>query len=257
MPDDLDDFLLFRAPTAERPLLGLTVLVVEDSLYASEAMRLLCLRSGARIRRADSLRAAYRHLATYRPMVVIVDLSLPDGSGLSLIRELSTVSPRIPVILAISGDTSATAQAQRAGANGFLAKPVQSLAAFQTEILRHLPRSRQPNRLRVLGNETVTPDPIALRDDLIHVADLLEVATRDEASLAYASNFLWGLARAAQDEELADAAMRLELASRNRAGDGDGGDGGGGGGNRADIADIAAVAEILSRRIGPSRAAFG
>ena len=44
------------APTANRPLLGLTVLVIEDSKFACEAMRLLCLRSGERIRRADSLR---------------------------------------------------------------------------------------------------------------------------------------------------------------------------------------------------------
>src|SRR5210317_1182874 len=87
------------APTSARPLLGLTILVVEDSRYACEAMRLLCLRSGARIRRADCIRSARRHLQVYRPSVVIIDLGLPDGSGGDLIRELATTEPRVDVIL--------------------------------------------------------------------------------------------------------------------------------------------------------------
>ena len=116
------------APTANRPLLGLTVLVIEDSRFACEAMRLLCLRSGARIRRADSLRSARRHLQVYRPSVAIIDLGLPDGSGLDLIIDLVANSPRPEVILGTSGDPYSQEAAIKAGADGFLAKPVTSLS---------------------------------------------------------------------------------------------------------------------------------
>ncbi len=93
MSDDLERYVLSRPPSADRPLQGMTVLVVEDSRFASEAIRLLCLRSGARIRRADSLAAAHRHLAVYRPSIIIVDMGLPDGSGADLIHELSGAQP--------------------------------------------------------------------------------------------------------------------------------------------------------------------
>jgi CheY-like chemotaxis protein len=100
------------------------VLLVEDSRVCAEAVRFFCLRSGARLRRADSLRSAHRHLAVYRPSVVLVDLGLPDGSGLSLIEELAAApSPTIPVI-AISGEdpTICSLAAREAGAIGFFAK---------------------------------------------------------------------------------------------------------------------------------------
>lgn len=82
------------APTVNRSLLGLTVLVIEDNRLACEAMRLLCLRSGARIRRADYLKSVRRHLQVYRPSIAIIDLGLPDGSRLDLIVDLVAISPR-------------------------------------------------------------------------------------------------------------------------------------------------------------------
>ena len=102
MPDSPQ--LLFSAPVVNRPLVGLTLLVVEDSRFASDAVRLLALRSGARLRRADCLRAAERHLRVYTPDVILIDLGLPDGRGEDLIARLSAATPRIPAILALSGE---------------------------------------------------------------------------------------------------------------------------------------------------------
>ena len=190
---DTDDTFkpTYPAPTSMRPLLGLTVLVIEDSRYACEALRLLCLRSGARIRRADTMRAARRHLQVYRPSVAIIDVGLPDGNGAELIQELVEGQHRPEVVLGTSGDTGAEAQARDAGADGFLAKPITSLATFQEAILAHLPADRRPVGLRTLSEEEVQPDPIAYRDDMAHVADMLEEAS-DARTVASTSMPLGG-----------------------------------------------------------------
>lgn len=205
-------------PTAERPLAGLTVLVVEDSRFASEALRLMCLRSGARIRRADCLASAHRHLNTYRPTVAIVDLGLPDGSGLSLIDDMHRASPRVPVLLATSGtEREAAARAAcAAGANGFLPKPVDSLTAFQGEILRHLPAEMQPRGPRPVETHPIRPDLLALRDDLAHALELLEQAP---LSAMYLQQFLLGIARSAGDTHLLEIARSLpaQMAHADRA----------------------------------------
>jgi DNA-binding response OmpR family regulator len=208
MPDDLEVFMMNQSPTAERPLLGLTVLIVEDSRFACEAMRLLCLRSGARIRRADSLASARRHLRVYRPSVVIVDLGLPDGSGTELIEELSVAQPRVDVLLAISGDTGAAQMASDAGADGFLAKPIASLAEFQEAVLTQLPDEARPEGFRLVSDEEIHPDPIALQDDLAHAADMISHATEDDMT-GYLAQFLAGVAKSAGDVPLREAAEQL------------------------------------------------
>jgi CheY-like chemotaxis protein len=199
------------APTAARPLLGLTVLVIEDSRFACEAMRLLCLRSGARIRRADCLKSARRHLQVYRPSVVIVDLGLPDGSGLDLISDLAKAEPRVDAILAISGDPQGEALALAAGADGFLEKPLQSLALFQQAVLANLPDERRPAGLRELPDDIVEPDFMAFQDDMAHIADVLKDPEGDGA-LDYVALFIRGVARSAQDKALEQAADALAAA---------------------------------------------
>lgn len=198
----------WRAMAGSRPLAGLTVLVVEDSRYASEAVRLLCLRSGARIRRANCIASAQRHLSAYRPAVVIVDMGLPDGDGADLIAQLATLRPRVPVILGVSGDPDNRAAALGAGAQGFFAKPVESLAVFQQVILEALPPESRALGLRALPTEVVLPDIGALRDDLAHVLAVL----RDEPApeeVVFIARFVDGLARAARDSRLALQARKV------------------------------------------------
>jgi CheY-like chemotaxis protein len=207
--DDMMQDLGFRPrPTPDRPFLGLTILVVEDSRFASEAMRLLCLRSGARIRRADCIAAAERHLEVYRPSVAIVDLGLPDGSGHELIGRLHATRPRVAVLLGSSGADDGTGEeaALAAGADGFLPKPIETLTDFQAAILAHLPPELRPTLPRVAANGKIVPDPITYREDLSHAVDLL---AHPDPPLAYLRRFLLGVARSARDTGLEGRANAL------------------------------------------------
>ncbi|NNK79102.1 MAG: response regulator [Litoreibacter sp.] len=212
MPEELGYLAMNVKATAVRPLLGLTVLVVEDSRFASEALRLLCIRSGARIRRADSLGAAHRHLKVYRPAVVIVDLGLPDGSGIELIEEFAQQDPgQRPVLLACSGADGEGLEdaALAAGADDFLPKPIASVSVFQQAILAHLPADMQPSGPRVLSDDAVEPDTLALNEDLSHIDALLQSGAD---TLPYVAPFLQGLARLSGDEALKTASARLTRA---------------------------------------------
>lgn len=185
------------------PLSGVTVLLVEDSRFASDAMRLMCQRSGARLRRAETMAQARAHLKTYRPDVVIIDLGLPDGRGDRLIREVS-MARRGTVVLGTSGDPDGRSAALAAGALGFLDKPVPGLAGFQRALLRHL-----PDRFAIVTDkgpdDRIAADPLALHDDLAHAVDLM-ADEPDPGQRSYLASFLGGLARVAGDGDLADAA---------------------------------------------------
>jgi CheY-like chemotaxis protein len=208
MSDDLEHFGMVRRPDPSRPLQGMTVLVVEDSRYASEAIRLLCLRSGARIRRADTLAAAHRHLSVYRPSAAIIDLGLPDGDGCALIRELDAANPRISAIVGLSGDDSLRERAMMSGADDFFAKPIENLAHFQQSLLDLMPVGEGPRGPRVVPDDIVTPDPVALQDDFAAIADALKQAPEGDY-IDYIAHFVSGVARSAHDNALEKAASQL------------------------------------------------
>ena len=207
--ESLDDFITAQRPTARRPLLGITILIVEDSRFVCEAVRMMSTKSGARIRRADSIANARRHLAIYRPSVVIVDVGLPDGSGLNLIENLALGSPKLDVILGISGDPDLEDAVIKAGADQFLAKPIANLAEFQTAILDHLPRDRQPPAPREISQELVHPDPVAFQDDLSHAAQVPN-GCRSGDTVDYVTQFLIGVARSADDADLQRVVTQLK-----------------------------------------------
>lgn len=190
---------------AAGPLAGMTLLAVEDSRLAADALRLLCRSQGARLRRAATLAEAQRHLSLYRPDAILVDLGLPDGRGEALVAALARSPQRPPAILALSGDPARGAAALACGADVFLAKPILSAGQLADAVLHHLPYRAGP----AAGPLAVPAvDPLALGDDLALACELL-ADDPDATTRAYLSAFLCGVARQTGDSVLLAAAEDL------------------------------------------------
>lgn len=197
-------------------LLGVTITLVEDSLSASEALRLMAVASGSRLRRADRLLTAERHLSLYRPNVVIVDLGLPDGSGLELIQKMSDTDRARPGLIALSGgDLEEWGELARgAGADALLPKPIGSIAIFQAAVLSVLPdRDQRSANLSSIGSTSALLTHKIKSDDLSHALGLLAKAeaAEDLDGMIYAAQFVASLAVMLEDTGLQlDARVLME-----------------------------------------------
>jgi len=102
------------------------VLIVEDERDTRTMLAAYIATQGHTVSQAGSLQEARAHLAMQTPDLVLLDLHLPDGSGLGLLRE-PDAAPACDVVLITGYATLDTSiEAMRLGAVDYLIKPVSS-----------------------------------------------------------------------------------------------------------------------------------
>ena len=122
------------------------IAIVDDDLSVREGLYSLVRSAGWR---AETFCSAQEFLARTRaeaPSCLILDLQLPDLSGLDLQKHMAAIDLEIPIVfLTGHGDIPASVQAMKAGAIEFLTKPVEEadlVRAIQEAIERDR-RTRQ------------------------------------------------------------------------------------------------------------------
>jgi DNA-binding NtrC family response regulator len=105
--------------------MGATVLIVDDEETArnflSEALR----DADYEALEAGDLKEAKNHLDAGAADIVLLDVRLPDGSGLSLLDQIALETPSPPVILITAhGEVEIAVEAMKKGAQDFLEKPL-------------------------------------------------------------------------------------------------------------------------------------
>ena len=105
-----------------------SVFVVDDEPSVQKAFIRLLVSAGYEVQGFLSARAlldAYRPVA---PGCLILDLHMPEVTGLDLLETLRTTAPALGVVFVSGvGDVPATAKAMKLGAADFLTKPVDEL----------------------------------------------------------------------------------------------------------------------------------
>jgi two-component system KDP operon response regulator KdpE len=99
------------------------LLVIDDEVQIRRLLRLTLEAAGYRVREAETGALGLNEVAVQRPDAIVLDLSLPDLSGLDVLRRLREWS-QIPVlILSVRGGEADKIAALDAGADDYLTKP--------------------------------------------------------------------------------------------------------------------------------------
>ena len=111
--------------TPEKPPAPM-VLVVDDEALIRWALSEGLAESGYLVREAASAAEARAVVADSHtePLIVVLDLRLPDMADLSLLSEIRAIRPDVPILMMTAhGTADHAAEALRLGARAFIAKP--------------------------------------------------------------------------------------------------------------------------------------
>jgi CheY-like chemotaxis protein len=107
------------------PAGALSVLIIDDEVTVLDFLGKMVERKGARALKAASGAEGLALFAQHRPALTLLDVSLPDGDGLSILQAIKKIDGDARVNLATGmGGEAFRKEVERLGAAGYLPKPV-------------------------------------------------------------------------------------------------------------------------------------
>jgi two-component system, OmpR family, KDP operon response regulator KdpE len=128
---------------------GAHVLVVDDEPQITRGLKVILRRAGYEVETAETKRRALEAVSVRPPDAIVLDLVLPDGSGVDVCAEVRGWS-RLPIIvLSAVGDEREKVRALDAGADDYVTKPfgTEELLARLRAVLRRT--AGEPGSARV------------------------------------------------------------------------------------------------------------
>ena len=140
-----------------------TVLVIDDEVQIRRLLRIVLEGAGYKVVEAENGILGIQHAAGTRPDIVLLDMGLPDMSGLTILARLREWS-RVPVIvLTVQNDEADKISALDGGADDYVTKPFDPLvlrARLRNALRRAAPAREAPKHVTVRFADCAC-DPLA------------------------------------------------------------------------------------------------
>jgi two-component system, OmpR family, KDP operon response regulator KdpE len=166
------------------------VLVVDDERQILRALKVILREAGYEVAEATTIEEALDTAAVRPPDAAIVDLMLPDGSGVELCRRLREWTQMPILVLSAVGEEDAKVEALEAGADDYVTKPfgTRELVARLGAVLRRAGDQPGEPAVELDGLRVDLNDRVVQRDgEEVHLTpiefDLLRTLVRHRGRL--------------------------------------------------------------------------
>lgn len=127
------------------------ILLLEDDAALGTGIRMALQTPQTAVVLCHTLKEARRTLAQEVFSLLILDINLPDGSGLELLREQKSIHPEVPAILLTANDLELDeVTGLEAGADDYITKPF-SLSVLRARVAVQLRRGRTTSSVLTTG----------------------------------------------------------------------------------------------------------
>lgn len=125
------------------------ILIVEDDSGLNQGLTRALKGEDRVLLSCGNLRTARQLLSRERVSLVLLDINLPDGSGLQFLREVKKADPTLPVILLTANDTDLDiVDGLEQGADDYITKPF-SLSVLRARVNTQLRKLATPQQERL------------------------------------------------------------------------------------------------------------
>ncbi|PRC91184.1 two-component system response regulator KdpE [Solimicrobium silvestre] len=182
----------------------INLVLIEDEKQIRRFLSAALINEGINVHEAETGKQGLIECATRKPDIIIVDLGLPDISGIELIREVRSWSEVPIIVLSARTQEHEKVDALDAGADDYLSKPfgtAELIARIRAHLRRRQPSATSNDHLFQFGDVTVdfSLRTVTKNEEAIHLSPieyrLLSVLARNAGKVLthrQLLNDVWG-----------------------------------------------------------------